>query len=106
MTPLCRLRRFLGLTQADVETATGISVRRLSLAEHGSVKLTDSEECAVSEYLADRLRIVRELPANTRETSENRTEHVDGVRHSWFRLVNSPAPRTPESPKFDVAVRS
>lgn len=60
MTPLCRLRRFLGLTQADVETATGISVRRLSLAEHGSIKLTDSEECAVSEYLADRLRIVRE----------------------------------------------
>jgi len=59
--PLCRLRRFLGLTQADVETATGISTRRLSLAEHGSLKLTASEEAAVSEYLADRLRIVREL---------------------------------------------
>jgi transcriptional regulator with XRE-family HTH domain len=61
MTPLCRLRRFLGLTQADVEIATGISIRRLSLAERGSVRLTASEECAVSEYLADRLRIVREL---------------------------------------------
>lgn len=59
MTPLWRLRRFLGLTQADVELATGISVRRLSLAENGSVKLTDSEERAVSEYLADRLEVVK-----------------------------------------------
>lgn len=23
---------------------------------------------------------------------ENRTERVDGARHSWFRLVSSPAP--------------
>ena len=27
---------------------------------------------------------------------ENRTESVDGVRHSWFRLVNSPS-TSPES---------
>jgi len=58
MTSLCRLRRFLGLTQTDVETATSIPVRRLSLAEQGSISLTESEEQAVSEYLADRLRIV------------------------------------------------
>jgi transcriptional regulator with XRE-family HTH domain len=61
MTPLSRLRRFLGLTQIDVENATGISVRRISLAEHGSIKLTDSEELAVSEYLAARLRIARNV---------------------------------------------
>jgi hypothetical protein len=67
MTPLCRLRRFWGLTQADVETATGISVRRLSLAEHSSIKLTVSEEAAVSGCLADRLRIVQELQASGRE---------------------------------------
>jgi transcriptional regulator with XRE-family HTH domain len=67
VTPLCRLRRFLGLTQAEVETATGIPARRVSLAEHGLVRLTDSEECAVSEYLAARLRIVRELQTSGRE---------------------------------------
>lgn len=52
----------------DVETATGISVRRLSLAENGSIILTDSEECAVSEYLADRLRIVHELQVSERDS--------------------------------------
>lgn len=29
---------------------------------------------------------------------ENRTERVDGARHSWFRLVSSPAPK-PEPTK-------
>lgn len=58
MTALCRLRRFLGLTQIDVETATGISVRRISLAENQCINLTASEEAALREYLADRLRIV------------------------------------------------
>ena len=32
---------------------------------------------------------------------ENRTECVDGVRHSWFRLVNSPAAPAPEPAKID-----
>jgi hypothetical protein len=52
---------------------------------------------------------------------ENRTDRVDGVRHSWFRLGNSPGP-APEPPKpepewkdrpratglplFDLVVRS
>jgi hypothetical protein len=67
MTPICRLRRFLGLTQTDVEIATGISIRRLSLAEHGSIKLTDSEEQAISEYLSDRLRIVSAIQNDTRQ---------------------------------------
>jgi transcriptional regulator with XRE-family HTH domain len=63
MSPLCRLRRFLGLTQIDVALATGISVSRISLSERGSIecRLTDSENHAVSEYLADRLRILSEL---------------------------------------------
>ena len=34
---------------------------------------------------------------------ENRTEHVDGVRHSWFRLVNSSTPAAPESVKEKVS---
>jgi hypothetical protein len=57
------LRRFLGLTQLDLEIATGIPVRRISLAENGSIRLTGPEESAVFEYLADRLRIVKELEA-------------------------------------------
>jgi hypothetical protein len=28
---------------------------------------------------------------------ENRTEEIDGVRHSWFRLVNSPVLERPRS---------
>jgi len=70
MTPLGRLRRFLGLTQTDVESATGISVRRISLAEHGSVRLTDSEELAVSEYLAARLRIVKNMERTSTRAPE------------------------------------
>lgn len=30
---------------------------------------------------------------------ENKTEHVNGARHSWFRLVNSPAPCADQDPK-------
>src|ERR1700691_2001185 len=35
-------------------------------------------------------------------TIENRTETVDGVRHSWFRLVDPLAGVTPEPPKAAV----
>jgi hypothetical protein len=61
MTPLCRLRRFLGLTQMDVHIATGVPIRRLSQAESGFVKLNVNDEKLVREYLCHRLRIVREL---------------------------------------------
>jgi len=74
------------LTQADVETATGISVRRLSLAEHGSVKLAESEEYAVSGYLADRLRIVRELQANMREIPEADPRALSIAPESFARV--------------------
>ena len=62
MTPLCRLRRFLGLRQLDVERATGVSIRRLSLAEQGALTLTETEQRLVSDYLADRLRIEGQSP--------------------------------------------
>jgi hypothetical protein len=63
------------LTQADVETATGISARQLSLAEQGSLKLTESEEWAVSEYLSDRLQIVTELQASTEVRTDSDCQH-------------------------------
>jgi len=62
MTPLCRLRRFLGLRQLDVERATGVSIRRLSLAEQGVLTLTETEQRLVAAYLADRLRIEGQSP--------------------------------------------
>lgn len=62
MTPLCRLRRFLGLRQIDVERATGVSVSRLSAAERGMLTLTETEQRLVSAYLADRLRIEGQSP--------------------------------------------
>jgi transcriptional regulator with XRE-family HTH domain len=61
MTPLSRLRRFLGLTQIDVQNATGVSLRRLSQAESGFIKLSAGEELAVREYLGARLRAISEL---------------------------------------------
>ena len=35
---------------------------------------------------------------------ENRTETVDGVRHSWFRFVESPAPEPPAPQAIKPAV--
>jgi transcriptional regulator with XRE-family HTH domain len=61
MTPLCRLRRFLGLSQIDVQNATGVSLPRLSRAEGGFIKLSADEEMAVREYLYARLRAISEL---------------------------------------------
>lgn len=34
---------------------------------------------------------------------ENRTERVDGVRHSWFRLVGSTAPAPKPTTLFDLS---
>ena len=34
---------------------------------------------------------------------ENRTERIDGVRHSWFRLVCSPAVETPRPEPLEPA---
>jgi len=37
---------------------------------------------------------------------ENRTEYVDGVRHSWFRLVNSTAPAPKPEPAKPQPLKS
>jgi transcriptional regulator with XRE-family HTH domain len=57
MSPLSRLRRFLGLTQLDVALATGIAIGRLSRAERGLLTLAETEERLVAAYLAARMRI-------------------------------------------------
>lgn len=96
-------------------------ILRLLLDAHGAwVPLPEIMACA-AQYNA-RILELRRLGFSV----ENRTENVDGSRHSWFRLVASPttaAPApTPEPPKtepewkdrprstglplFDLAVRS
>jgi transcriptional regulator with XRE-family HTH domain len=67
MTPFCRIRRFLGLTQDDVAAVTGISIRRLPLAERGAIQLLESEECAVRAYLEDELKITSKVQGTDHE---------------------------------------
>jgi hypothetical protein len=84
VSPLCRLRRFLGLTQLDVTLATGISVQRLSRAENCLLDLTPSEEQAVSYYLAARLRIVRELEAAPPDSPKSDPSAADPFGGDWY----------------------
>ena len=67
MFQLRRIRRFLGLRQADVAAATGIAVGRLAAAENGRQQLRPVELRAVEEYLKARLRMANaeEAAANT-----------------------------------------
>jgi transcriptional regulator with XRE-family HTH domain len=53
-----RIRRFLGLTQQDVSTATGITVSRLSAAERGIADLNPTEEAVLEAFLGRRLCIL------------------------------------------------
>jgi hypothetical protein len=65
MASIGQLRRFLGLRQIDVEIATGIPVRRLSLAERGLLELNEPEKRLIVAYLSDRLRIAQDLSVET-----------------------------------------
>jgi transcriptional regulator with XRE-family HTH domain len=55
-----RLRNFLGLTQADVAAATGISVNRLSGGENGRLRLNPTEKRALEEFYKARMRMLAE----------------------------------------------
>ena len=57
MSNLCRLRRFLGLTQLEVSLASGIPVDRISKAERELVLLTNTENQLITRYLEARYRI-------------------------------------------------
>lgn len=98
-------------------------ILRLLIEAHGAwVPLPDILALGIAQYGARILELRR-----TGFNIENRTEHIDGARHSWFRLVASqsaesqPKSRFPESsqpepewkerpratglPLFDLAVR-
>ena len=68
-------------------------LRLLIDARGGWVALPEIMACA-AQYNA-RVFELRHLGFNI----ENRTERVDGVQHSWFRLLNSPAQCAPEPVK-------
>jgi transcriptional regulator with XRE-family HTH domain len=55
-----RLRNFLGLTQADVAAATGISIVRLSAAENCRTSLNPTEKRALDEFYRARMRMLAE----------------------------------------------
>ena len=67
-------------------------ILRLLIDAHGAwVPLPEILALGVAQYNA-RIFELRRLRFNI----ENRTEQVDGERHSWFRLVSSPAPELPK----------
>jgi hypothetical protein len=72
-------------------------LRLLVEARSSWVPLPEIMACA-AQYNA-RVLELRRLGFNI----ENRTERIDGHRHSWFRLVSSPAP--PAKPESDYMCR-
>jgi hypothetical protein len=66
-------------------------------AKGGWIPLPEILALGIAQYGA-RILELRRLGFNI----ENRTEHVDGVRHSWFRLLNSPATPAPEPTKTEA----
>ncbi len=74
----------VGLVKRKSQSA---ALLRLLIDAHGSwVPLPEILALAIAQYGA-RIHELRRLGFNI----ENRTERVNGARHSWFRLVNSPA---------------
>lgn len=65
MRDLRQIRRFLEVTQLDVELATGIPVRRLSRAENGFLTLSKFEEIAIREFLTRQMRMYSEIRAES-----------------------------------------
>ncbi len=74
----------VGLVQRKTQSA---SLLRLLIDAHGSwVPLPQILALGIAQYNA-RILELRRLGF----VIENKTERVNGARHSWFRLVNSPA---------------
>jgi hypothetical protein len=72
---------------AFAETQRAAILRLLIAARGGWVPLTEILALGIAQYGA---RILEARRMGFR--IENRTERVDGARHSWSRLLNPPAP--------------
>jgi transcriptional regulator with XRE-family HTH domain len=55
-----RIRHFLGLRQADVSAATGISIGRVAGIENGRLRLNPTEKRALEEFYRARMRMLAE----------------------------------------------
>ncbi len=74
----------VGLVQRKTQSA---AILRLLIDAHGSwVPLPEILKLGIAQYNA-RILELRRLGF----TIENKTQGVNGARHSWFRLLNSPA---------------
>jgi len=74
----------VGLVQRKTQSA---ALLRLLIDAHGSwVPLPQILALGIAQYNA-RVFELRRLGF----VIENKTERVNGARHSWFRLINSPA---------------
>ncbi|SRR6266849_1161166 len=81
----------------NVKTQSARILRLLIDARGGWVSLPEIMACA-AQYNARLWTLRHRMGFNI----ENRTECIDGVRHSWFRLLNSPAPSAPEPVKEKI----
>ena len=83
------IQRISSAPNAKTQSA---SILRLLIAARGAwVPLPEIMACA-AQYNARLWTLRHRMGFNI----ENRTECVDGVRHSWFRLLMAPGPSAPE----------
>lgn len=79
----------------NAESQCGRILNLLSSASGDWVPLPSILALRISQYGTR----IKELRDEWGIVIENRTETIDGVRHSWFRLVTSPTSHTPEASK-------
>lgn len=72
-------------------------LRLLQDARGAWVPLPDILALGIAQYSARIFELRRELRPTGRDI-QNKTGRVNGKRHSWFRLVESPAPQQPPAP--------
>jgi hypothetical protein len=84
-------------TQDNPSKTQRSRILRLLIDAHGAWIPLPEIMAYAAQYNA-RILELRRLGFNV----ENRTERVDGVRHSWFRLLSSPTPPVP-APKPEPA---
>lgn len=89
--PELRLRLSLRRGPAFAETQRGKILTLLIAASGGWVPLPEILSLGIAQY-STRILELRRMGFNI----ENKTERVDGARHSWFRLVSSPVAPKPE----------
>lgn len=70
MSDLKRMRLLCGLRQLDVWAGTGVPVYRISLAERGGLRLTESEEKLIVAYLRERWTALRQADVH-RDTQQD-----------------------------------